>query len=329
MRFNCVVVNTLIIFITFGAKLFAQEETHNKELREKAREYFKQGEVLFEAGDFDKAAEAFLLANKTLSHPTSLLNAALSYDRSENIPQAILTYEAYLTAVRDQDSEDPNVKRRVQRLRKKVGKIDVRAICQSDPCQIKVDGVDRGDAPVNVMVLPGPHHIEAIDEGKVIDAEYVVIGPGEAKAVHLEEKVEDLPVFVDMDRQKCRMVDGHRVGQQCEEAKLKAPFWVMLGLSGAVGLTGSSLWLSVLGDKEDFKAKDFYDPEEYAKAEQIKEKGENKQLVAGVLVGAAGCLAVAATVFAIRDLKSPDEDASDRVSFIFSVGPGIGMNVKF
>ncbi|MDJ0765086.1 MAG: hypothetical protein QNJ97_19040 [Myxococcota bacterium] len=332
MRFRYAALIILTCSCIFSIQVFAQEETLDKETRDKAQEYFRRGEILFDAGDFDGAAEAFMRAHETLPHPITLLNTALSYENGDKILQAIVTYEKYLTAIESQDSEDPDVEQRLARLKKKVGKIDVSATCASDACSIRVDGVDHGDAPAVVMVIPGSHHVEIMDGDEVVASEYVVIGAGEVKDVYLEPtqpehqtpKPPTMPVEVTQpDPWVVHAPPARRSGLR----KLRAPFWITAGSTVVVGATGLGLWWSVISDKKEFDAKDLDDDDEYLEAEKIGEKAEKKQIAAVILAGTAGGVAVAATILAIRDFKSSKKEAPNRVSF--QMGPGIGVNVRF
>ncbi len=334
MRFRDAVITTLTCSFIFSVQVVAQAETVDQEVRARAQEYFKRGEILFDAGDFEGAAEAFMRAHETLPHPIALLNAALSFENGDKILQAIATYEKYLTAIASQDAEDPDVEQRLERLNKKVSKIDVSAKCATGACRIRVDGVDHGDAPAVVTVIPGSHHLEVTDGHEVIASEYVVIEAGEIKDVYMETTQTEqktpgppaLPVEVTESDPNPTVVQAPLVRQSWFN-KLKLPFWVTAGSTVVVGAIGLGLWWSVIGDKKEFDTKDLDDPSEYREAEKIGEKAEKKQVAAIIMAGTAGGLAVAATILAIRDFKSAKKEVSNRVSFQMG-GPGIGVNVR-
>lgn len=67
---------------------------------EAARKEFERGGDLFEKGDFQNAADAFMAAYKAKSFPAFLFNAAVCYEKLKNYKQAAELFKRYL-------SEDP------------------------------------------------------------------------------------------------------------------------------------------------------------------------------------------------------------------------------
>ena len=141
--------------------------------QKKAGEYFSRGELLFEAEEYAKAAAAFSLAYELAPHPSVLANIALSYERAGDLPPAIEHWQRYVESVED-PGERAQVEKRLTRLRKQVGELTIE--CPQASCQIRIDGVDQGTAPLTVILTAGTHRVEAYS--------------GETKLAALDTRVE-------------------------------------------------------------------------------------------------------------------------------------------
>src|SRR5690349_14697832 len=67
---------------------------------EAARKEFERGGDLFEKGDFQNAADAFMAAYKAKAFPAFLFNAAVCYEKLKDYKKAVDLFKRYL-------SEDP------------------------------------------------------------------------------------------------------------------------------------------------------------------------------------------------------------------------------
>src|SRR5215207_2685671 len=67
---------------------------------ENARKEFERGGDLFEKGDFQNAADAFMAAYKSKPFPAFVFNAAVCYEKLKDYKQAAELFKRYL-------SEDP------------------------------------------------------------------------------------------------------------------------------------------------------------------------------------------------------------------------------
>jgi hypothetical protein len=323
---NTLFSTAFCLFFTTAA--VAQGKAGDKEIRNRAEQYFARGEILFESGDFAKAAEAFLLAYETLPHPSVLLNAAMSYERAENLPQAILVYEKYLLTIQEEGSEDEEVEKRLEALNGKVCKLAISAECENEKCRILVDGIERGETPVAVTVMPGTHKIEAMEAGELASIKYVLVAPGEVLSVNLKAEPPQQKLSIKVSEPEFNTLEPLVEDGEKPKPKLGVPFWVASGVVVAAGGTALGLRLSVLKDEKDFKATDDHDEQV-----SIKARADKKQLAAGITLGIAGAAAAAATIFAIIDLKSSqkkeseESEGSEQVTWI--LGPQIGVDIRF
>src|SRR4249919_3715654 len=67
---------------------------------ESARKEFERGGDLFEKGDFQNAADAFMAAYKAKAFPAFVFNAAVCYEKLKDYKQAVELFKRYL-------AEDP------------------------------------------------------------------------------------------------------------------------------------------------------------------------------------------------------------------------------
>ena len=132
----------------------------------KAGEYFAKGSGLFDSGEFARAAASFLLAYELAPHPMVLANIAMSYDKAGNIAKAIEYYEKYAASLKKK-KERKKIKKRLKELSAMVGELLVE--CPAASCRIEVDTIDRGNAPVHIVVDIGLHRVEAFDGDDKID----------------------------------------------------------------------------------------------------------------------------------------------------------------
>src|SRR5262245_56542755 len=63
---------------------------------ESARKEFERGGDLFEKGDFQNAADAFMAAYKAKPFPAFVFNAAVCYEKLKDYKQAVELFKRYL-----------------------------------------------------------------------------------------------------------------------------------------------------------------------------------------------------------------------------------------
>lgn len=78
---------------------------------------YRDGLSCFRAGAYLTAAEHFALANRTVFHPHTTFNLALSYDRAGMASRAIEQYEVFLTVNTEKSEKARFARQRIERLR--------------------------------------------------------------------------------------------------------------------------------------------------------------------------------------------------------------------
>lgn len=274
---------------TFGEAPEGVVETNRAaEKRKRAKEYFMRGELLFDGGDYAKAAEAFVLAYELVPHQAVLGNIALCYDKAGKWPDAVNYYRSYLTDPVESEEND-GIRKRLKELERLVGEISVQCMVKS--CKIRVNGIVKGPAPVTVVLLPGEHRIEAVVDGDVVESRLMTVGARESIEIVLKGKKEAGPPAV--VRTQLDLVP--------EEPKLVASqmgpgFWI----SASVTFIGVSLVATfgalTLSTSKDFEATGDTD-------EQLASKGNNYELVTNIMIGVTCTAAVATLVTAVFDVR--------------------------
>ncbi|MEZ4297070.1 MAG: hypothetical protein R3B70_19045 [Polyangiaceae bacterium] len=129
----------------------------SEEDRAAASRAFKEGERLFEKGDYLVAAASFEEAYRLAPHDASLWNAARSWHRAGELSRAANRYSHFLEDAPQTSPDRDEATRAVQELAKKLGRFDVQAQGLTD---VRVDGA-AVRLPV-VYVVPGAHVLSAL-----------------------------------------------------------------------------------------------------------------------------------------------------------------------
>ena len=285
----------------------------------KAAEYFAKGSGLFESGDFARAAGSFLLAYDLAPHPMVLANIAMSYDKAGNIVKAIEFYEKYVVNIKKK-KERKKIKKRLKELSSMVGELSVE--CPSASCRIEIDKVNRGEAPVLIVVEIGLHRVEAFDGKNKIAAVDARVVAGEVSRVELfqreiipeEKEEEEEPVEEPVEEVP---VEPPPVLEE-EGATLGAGFWISAGATVAAGAATVVFGVRALNAKEDFDATNGTDVD-------LKEQGERDQLISNIMIGVTSGAAACAIAFLIYDLSSNGSKKEEPVAVV--PGPGLGLAV--
>ncbi len=311
------IFSLLVIACLFAVCMGSARADDDKqdESKAKAGEYFARGERLFDSGDYARAAGSFLLAYDLAPHPMVLANIAMSYDKAGNIVKAIEFYEKYVVKIKKK-KERRKIKKRLREMSSMVGELSVE--CPSASCRIEVDKVDRGEAPVLIVVEIGLHRVEAFDGKNKIAAVDARVVAGEVSRVELfqrevipEEKEEE-PVEGPMEE-----VPAEPVPEE-EGVTLGAGFWISAGATVAAGAVTVVFGVRAMKAKEDFDATGGTD-------EDLRDQGERDQLITNVMIGVTSAAAACAIGFLIYDLKSGDSKKEEPVAVV--PGPGLGLAV--
>ncbi len=298
------------LFLPLTVAAEDEKTPQNEEIKRRAKAFFTRGELLFEAGDYLEAAEAFKMAYETLPHPAVTGNIAICYDKAGMWPKAVTFYRIFLA---DSEVKDKNgsLIERLKELEQLVGELEL--VCEEPGCQIRVDGNDEGEAPVKVVLLPGRHRVEAFVNGDLLVSEETEVKARHTVKVELEAtptskpEVEDLgasPDLADPDNE-----DGTALG---------AGFWISAGLTGAAGASILAFGLLTVDARDNYKSSNWLDGD-------AKERGEQYKLTTNIMIGVTAAAAAASVVFAIYDLRA---DGSSRDVAFVGPGPGLGLSLS-
>lgn len=311
----------LIAFILVVCMGSARADDDKKDgNRAKAGEYFARGERLFDSGAYAKAAAAFLLAYELAPHPMVLANIAMSYDKAGIVVKAIEYYEKYFAGLKKK-KERTKIKARLKELSSMVGELSVE--CPAAGCRIEVDKIDRGEAPVRIVVEIGLHRVEAFDGKNKIAAVDARVVSGEVSKVELFQRdvIPKEPEKEEEEEPVDQPVEEVPVEPVLEEegATLGAGFWVSAGATVAAGAVTVVFGIRTKNDKEEFDATGGTDKD-------LKEQGEQDQLITNIMIGVTSAAAACAVGFLIYDLKSGDSEKEEPVALVPGPG-GLGLAV--
>jgi hypothetical protein len=317
----------------------AKESGDASALKQKAYGYFSKGELLFDSGDFTKAAEAFLLAYETIPHPATLLNVAICFEKSDRPADAIEMYEKYLATSDPKDTEGrTGAERRIKALSNLSGHLDIS--CGLPACEVSVDGKNRGVPPIRLKMDAGAHTVKALSNGAEVLSMEAVVRPGKSTRVDLKalpvergttEKPPSILPPVTTESGEEAPDTTLPAGVETEEKRhLRAPFWIASGLTLASCAVAIVFSVKLQNDIDEFeKVKD----EDSDKAAKWKEQGKEDMLAANILWGVTGAAALAAITLAIVDLvpKKKNKDtpsAEPQVNATLGPGTGLGLGLS-
>jgi Tetratricopeptide repeat len=300
-----------------GALLLSSAASANDSLK-KAKKYFDRGELLFDEGEYSKAAQAFELAYERAPHPSVLANIAVSYAKAGNTPKALQYYEKYL----NNEPEDEQATEDFEALISTVCKVVVS--CPKVLCELSVDGVDQGEVADHLWLEPGTYSIEASDNRLVYDTIEVEAEPG----ARLVVEFSDIRSVEETDEEE--VLTESELEDPADQSPISiffnqfgVGFWVSTGVTGAAGILTIVLGARTLNDKAEFDDGGSTDKD-------LKEQGEQDKVATNVLLGITIAAAVAATGFAIYDFKfkkdgTEHEDTDAKIAL--TPGPGIGFGL--
>ncbi len=136
------------------------------EVLAEAKELFKNGVTLFNAGDMERALDFFLRSRAAFASSKNTINAAICLDKLGRYDEALELYEEVLTKfAADLDAESrAAIAPAMSVLRGKVGSITVSANVDGS---VLVDGRARGKLPLTgpLRVLAGKHVVRVLKDG--------------------------------------------------------------------------------------------------------------------------------------------------------------------
>jgi hypothetical protein len=158
---------------------------------EEAKEVFRKGVELFQAGDIERALELFLRSRAIYPSIQNTSNAAICLKKLERYDEALELYEQILTEFSSglSERERASLVPAMQELRSRVGSLFVASNVAG---VLVVDGRARGSLPltVAVRVLPGKRVVRVIKDGYATFERDVTIEA--EKTERIEAKLEPL-----------------------------------------------------------------------------------------------------------------------------------------
>jgi hypothetical protein len=152
-----------------------------------AKDLFKKGVALLEAGDVERALDYFLESRKAYPSSKNTGNAALCLDRLGRYDEALEMYEELLLKFEgDLDADDrANIGPAMAALRSKVGGLSLSSNVDG---QVVVDGRARGKLPLTspIRLLRGRHTVRVIKDGYAPFERSVVVDVGATVSLDVE-----------------------------------------------------------------------------------------------------------------------------------------------
>ena len=252
-----------------------------------------------------------------------LFNIATCYEKSGDIPAAVMTYREYLSEAKDSE-EFTEIKAALNKLEAMVG--EVRVGCGLSPCEITVDGNSAGIAPLSVVLSPGRHSLSATHNGKMVDEAKVRVEAGKKTSTTLALNVK-LPAATstppsdedDSPDSAPPPVTQTEIETDSEEKKVKlgVPFWLAAGVIVASGAVTAVFGVKTLQVKDEFVQSGRND-------EKLKEEGERDRLITNIMGGVTAAAGIAALSFAIFGVGSSKKDEK---AIAIGPGPSLGLAV--
>lgn len=132
----------------------------------RAKDLFRQGVALFEAGEVDRALDLFRRSRALYPSAKNTVNAALCLDRLGRWDEALEMYEAAIAKhSKELDDEDKaGARSAMATLRTKVGAL---TLSYNVPGNVVVDGRPRGTLPLTtpLRLMPGRHVVRVLKDG--------------------------------------------------------------------------------------------------------------------------------------------------------------------
>jgi hypothetical protein len=163
------------VLIAIAVAMLAVSGSARADDREDARREFTAGQDADKAGQYDAAIEHYLRANELLSHPFTLYNIAVDYERLGKLREAAEWYQRYLDAEPSSPDRD-KVVRTLADLRAKKTPLSVRTLPPG--ADVSIDGQRAGVSPVFTKLAGGTHHV-VVDLGGQHAEKDVDLGFGE------------------------------------------------------------------------------------------------------------------------------------------------------
>jgi tetratricopeptide (TPR) repeat protein len=309
------VIFSLLLVATTAANVRAEEAV------EQAKAAFFEGKQLFEQGEYAAAADAFRRAHAIKPNWKVLYNIGQSETAAKRYGLAIHAFERYLA----ESGDEIDVARRdevlaeVERLRKMVGSIEVRA---PEGALLTVDGVERGRVPLPGLVLASAgveHRVVVTHQGADLVDRVVVLTGGQEILIESEAAPDAAEPLVEEEPEPVPEPEDEEPG-----SALRTAGWVSLSLGAAAVIAGAVTGSMVL---ELNKELDQDCPDNMCPPEKRDDRDRLNALAptTDVLLGVGAAAAAAGIIMLI---VSADGDEEEDVALVPN-GPGVSIVGRF
>lgn len=289
-------------------------------LADDAKDAYDGALAAFKEGNYSEAADLFREANVLKPSWKLLYNIGQSEAAAKRHGLALEAFETYLAKGGDDvpDARREEVLSEVERLRKIVGKVEIKAPQGSE---IFIDGVSRGTAPLlgKIPVSAGVKHAAwAVSDGeKLPEREFKVMG---SDSISLDLSAEE------EGPKEPELTEPTPVAptQPVEEpgSGLKVGGWVMVGVGGAM-LVAGAVTGAMAKSLDDELYKDCTDNHCPSDRQDDIDKLGTLSAVTDVMLFGGGAIAATGVILLIVDArKNKESDEEGPVSVAPSFGPG-------
>ena len=328
----------LVFSLAVPLTAMAERGQREQRIKQQASRYFSRGEILFDEGNYSKAAEAFSLAYEIYPHPSALVNIGLCYERAGWIPRAVETYREYVSLAKGAPDEKA-IRKKIKKLLKLVSELVITCPPVEGNCAIQVEGLERGNAPVTVLVEPGRRTVAAYVNGAEVYSTTIAVDAGESRDLEVVPEIEGAeqpptptttdtnPGFPESTENDADETPRAGLSPEAEvdgdvkkgQIKMSPAFWVASSVTVAAGALTIVFGVKYLQDMERFEDSDNTDLKASA-------DGERDKLATNILIGVTSAAAVVAISFAIRDIWFSDK--KDKAKTDLTLGPGLGLGFQ-
>lgn len=159
---------------------------------EAAKQHFRRGVTLLNAGDTERALEAFLESRSLVPSRKNSTNAAICLERLGRFDEALELYEEILTRfANDLDEDDRrSLAPGMAALRNKIGYLELSSNVDG---LVVIDGRARGRLPLStaLRVLPGEREVRVLKDGYRAFTQIITVEAAKTQALAAE--LEPLP----------------------------------------------------------------------------------------------------------------------------------------
>jgi hypothetical protein len=280
---------------------------------EEARSRFVQGLALARAGNCEGAVAEFRASIALAERPNTLFNLARCEEELFRYDLAVASYERYL-AVAPADAPDrPSVEATMRSLRNLLGTI---AISVNVPAEVWLGDRLVGEAPGEVLVPGGSHTLEVRRDGSLPVRRQVELAA--RQRVTIEVVLEQAQQTTVQNVQNVQNVTVEDRGLE------PTVFWGGVGVTAGVAVVGFGLAGRAMALRNDADA---LDPLDAPGRREARDDVHRASVVADVLFGTAGALAVGTVVIGLMtDFGDEDASASTVVVMPVRMQDGFGLS---